>query len=268
MKHLMRMSLMVSTLLATSGAFAIDSEIRDGQPNFLHPRNGSSISEYDQVSVLYTDGCGANELDPTVLPVFLQRGNRFVVEVTVRSTTLPFCLAAPPPPKAWVVPLGRLPKGDHLIERRVFELSANNVDRRLVSLLLNTVHVGETPHASVSGTWSVPSAPGRGYVVNVIPSPQLTEPQVMVFSATEDAANRPVWLLGLSHFVDADLNVEVTLGGMVGPAQSLRFAYRGCGRLAVTDLAFPTITYDLQQVTTVAGVEPCEPSGERIAPAR
>jgi len=49
--------------------------------------------------------------------------------------------------------------------------------------------------------------------------------------------------------------------------QRLRFVYRGCGRVAVTDLAFPTFTYGLQQVPSMAGVEPCRPSGEILGRA-
>ncbi|MGQ0801642.1 MAG: hypothetical protein ACT4NL_16205 [Pseudomarimonas sp.] len=68
--------------------------------------------------------------------------------------------------------------------------------------------------------------------MNVIPSPQLAEPQIMIFSATTDEARQPLWLLGLGQFIDAELKVEVTLGGAESDEpQRLRFAYRGCGRL-------------------------------------
>ncbi len=256
----------VALLLLALVVHAQDEGFRDGQPNFLHPRNGSSISEQDVVSVLYTDGCGANELNPDIAPVVRQEGSRIVVEMTIRlSSMLPFCFAAPPP-KQWVIPIGRLPKGSYEIERRVFQPAAAGVERPLLSQLLNTVRVGDTPHVSVSGTWFDPGNPGSGFVINVLPrGPNDVEPQAMVFSAALDNG-QPLWLLGLGRFENAVLRVAAKAGGD-GAEQRQSFRYDGCGQITYIDEAFPTFSYPLQQLTAVAGVEPCAPTGEMLSPA-
>ncbi len=276
MKPFLRSSLMIVALLGGahlggSATFAQDVETRDGQPNFLHPRNGSSVSEQDVVSVLYTDGCGANELNPDVTPVVRREGGRIVVELTIRlSSTLPFCFAAQPP-KEWVIPLGRLPKGNYPIERRVLQPAAPGAERPVLSLLLNSVRVGDTPHPSVSGTWFDPGAPGSGFVLTLIPDPNTVEPQAMVFSAARDQAQRPFWQVGIARFDNAGLTVAGTLGGSAGDSQQtqqLRFDYRGCGRLNVIDIRFPTFFTELKQLSTVDGVERCLPTGEVLMPAQ
>lgn len=260
--------LLITALMLTAAAHAQESEARDGQPNFLHPRNGSSISENDQVSVLYTDACGANALNPDVAPVVRRQAGRIVVELTIRlSSNLPFCFAAPPP-KNWVIPLGRLPKGDYLIERRMFQPAAPGVERTLLSQLVNSVRVGNTPHPSISGTWFDPSAPGSGFVLTLIPDTSTAEPQAMMFSAALDGARLPSWQVGLGRFDNAHLTVAGSLGGSaVGPRQ-LRFSYLGCGRATVVDLAFPTFFTALRQLSRVGGVEACQPTGEVLPPAQ
>ena len=259
--------LLIVAWMLTPAAQAQDSEARDGQPNFLHPRNGSSISENDQVWVLYTDGCGANELNPDVAPVVRREADRIVVELTIRvASILPYCVSAPPP-KDWVIPLGRLPRGEYLIERRVFQPAAPGAQRPLLSQLLNSVRVGHTPHPSISGTWFDPGGPGSGFVLTLIPEARPAEPQAMVLSAARDEAGVASWHVGLGRFYNAHLTVAGSLGGSaVGPRQ-LRFSYLGCGRAAVVDLAFPTAVTALRQLSAVAGVEACEPTGDVLLPA-
>jgi len=267
MKRILVFGVCVVGLMQMTATSAQDDGFRDGQPNFLHPRNGSSISEQDRVSVLYTDGCGANELNPDIAPIVRQEGGRIVVELTIRlSSTLPFCFAAPPP-KDWVIPIGRLPKGSYEIERRVYQPAAAGVERPLLSQLLNTVRVGDTPHPSISGTWFDPSAPGSGFVLTLIPDASTAEPQAMLFSAALDRGRQPFWQLGVGRFSNANLAVTGATGGMTPAPQRLQFSYRGCGRATMTDIAFPTFFTELTQLTTVAGVEACQATGERLQPS-
>jgi hypothetical protein len=167
-----------------------------------------------------------------------------------------------------VIPVGRLPKGSHQIERRVFQPADPGAERPIISQLLNTVRVGDTPHPSVSGTWFDPGAPGSGFVLTLIPDANQPEPQAMLFSAALDSASQPFWQLGLGRFSDASLNVVGSLGGNAADPRQLRFSYLGCGRANVVDLAFPTFFTELQQLTSVAGVEACQPTGEIVLPAQ
>jgi len=266
MKRILVFGVCVVGLMQMTATSAQDDGFRDGQPNFLHPRNGSSISEQDRVSVLYTDGCGANELNPDIAPIVRQGGGRIVVELTIRlSSTPPFCFAAPPP-KDWVIPIGRLPKGSYEIERRVYQPAAAGVERPLLSLLLNTVRVGDTPHPSISGTWFDSSAPGSGFVLTLIPDVSTAEPQAMLFSAALDTGRQPFWQLGVGRFSNANLTVAGAMGGTIPAPRQLLFSYRGCGRASLAEAAFPTFFTELTQLTTVAGIEACQASGNLLQP--
>ena len=267
MKRILASGICIVGLMLTTGVFAQDDGFRDGQPNFLHPRNGSSISEHDVVSVLYTDGCGANELNPDIAPFVSRDGNRIEIDLTIKPNSMPpFCFAARPPAKEWVIPLGHLPKGSYEIVRGVYAPAPPFGQRELLSLLSNTVRVGDTPHLSVSGTWFDPGNPGSGFVINVLPlGADEVEPQAMIFTAALDNG-QPTWLLGLGRFENGVLRVTSKTGGN-GAEQRQSFRYDGCGHITYVDEAFPTFSYSLEQLTSVAGVESCEPVGTVLLPA-
>jgi hypothetical protein len=232
----------------------------DGLSDPLFPPSQTSLAAEDEIYLAYEDFCGRPILDTgTPSRQFMENGVRVVELVLLPPAEA--CFAPPPPPVKRLYSLGTLPKGNHLVERRLLVRAANGT----TSLLHQSQHsitIGNTPHPAISGAWYDAGNPGTGLFLNLLPAnaADITqEPVVILYWATLDENQQPVWFTGSGRFNDGLLDIQLIKGGANPVAQSMRLFYRGCGSAHWVDPRFPTFFTELTQLTDVSGVASCDP---------
>jgi hypothetical protein len=230
--------------------------------SFVFPRNG--LSAVDEAFVLYTDSCGQPDTDPMRAPEIHRDLSQITVDIYLAEPESPVvCIATFAPPVLKRVSLGRLTKGFYSVRMREYVRPFASTVYTLRDESFEGFEVRNTPNPDISGTWYDPTAAGTGLVINLVPSPGLLDPRAFVILATVNAAGQPVWYSGVGVFVDARLEVSLTLGGATAPAGVGVFEYDGCGRahFRVDNLAlrFPAGRASLQQLTQTVGVSACTP---------
>lgn len=257
---------LVAALALAAPAAAVESP--DNLNRFVFP--GSDLSSRDEVFVLYADNCGRPHPDATRPAEISTQGNLVRVDLFLVEPEEQFCLAVVLPDRLHTVALGRLPLGDHTVQRRLWVRAFDGVDYRLESDAALTVRVGDGPHASASGLWFSPAMPGNGLVLNLLPAEPGGAAMAVVFLATHDANGQPEWLSGAGEFIDAVLRVPLRRASTPpsAPADGMaEFRYLGCGAAEFSvsgiTLAFPSGIESVRQMTSTKGVETCRPPALR-----
>lgn len=250
----------------------------------VHPANGGSTA--DTFYALFANRCGSPTLDPRQVPQITRgpsdedSGNAgFVEEIDIHYFLVApdgdVCPAVVLPDTLTPVSLGHLQEGVTAISHTFSIRDADGEAYRDVALtVLDSVVVGDTPNAAVSGTWFDPTTPGVGVSLSLAPDAGHNEPTAVLFLATLSREGESLWLTGSGKFVDATLQVALTRSSAgaqgdidTAPAGTATFDYLGCGetRLAVegVDVRFPVAEATLRQLTHTFGLPPCEPPTTR-----
>lgn len=280
-KHFLRSSCIAALALPMFGisVAAVASEFP--LDPLVHPANGGSAA--DTFHALFASNCGTPTLDPRQGPQITRgpsdegSGNTgFVEEIDIHYFLVApdgdVCPAVVLPDTLTPVSLGHLQEGVTAISHTFSIRDADGEAYRDVALtVLDSVVVGDTPNAAVSGTWFDPTTPGVGVSLSLAPDAGHDEPTAVLFLATLSPEGESLWLTGSGKFVDATLQVALTRSSAdtqgaaidTTPAGTATFDYLGCGdaRLAVdgVEVRFPADESMLRQLTHTFGLPPCEP---------
>jgi hypothetical protein len=234
----------------------------DELSDFVLP--AGEVSTADSLSVVYADLCGRPHPSGEKTPVVTRNGADVTVDFyLVDQRAVELCIAqVDQRPILIPASVGRLEKGTHNITRRLFVRNFDGEAYELVETQVDTVQVGDTPHAAVSGWWADPTRSGWGVSVSLLPPADgESAGRASLYLATHDPNGTQRWLIGDGRFEDATLTVSLydKPGGAVqGTAV---FTYTGCGeaRLRVTGVNVRASSEDvvLRQLTRVAHVPAC-----------
>lgn len=260
-----------STLLLAS-LFAGDVNAQASAPDYLehfvYPRNGAAAS--DEIFVLYADNCGRPHPEARATDV-VRNGDRIEVDLYLQEPESPICPAVFLPDELHRVSLGRLPRGNYQVVRRLHVRAFGGSQYRLELESHDAISIGDAPNPAASGTWYDLQAPGLGMVLNLLPAASGAERgDALIFLATRRTTGESVWMSGMGHFVDGVLSVPLrraeTPTGVAADATAT-FTYLGCGagtlRVSDTSLQFPLGTAALQQLTKSDGLLDCRPPALR-----
>lgn len=271
-------SLLGAAVFALLPLSAVQAQSQADQGPLLHPADGGSV--VDTFYGVFRTHCGLPALHPLRAPE-VERAPPDTTSGTVEEITVTYyvtepdevCPAVPPIEQRFPVEIGRLLKGTTAVIQTYVTLDddGNPLATPAESTYLAWANVGDTPSLAVSGTWFDPGAAGTGVSLSLADTGG-SEPTAVLFLATLDDAGTPLWLTGAGAFEDAVLTVPLTRstttpdGIGTEPAGTATFAYLGCGEARLTvdgvDVRFPDSTgADLQQLTTTAGLDTCEPKG-------
>lgn len=260
-----------STLLLV-GAFAGDAGAQAQAPDYLehfvYPRNGAAAS--DEIFVLYADNCGRPHPEARASQV-VRSGERIEVDLYLQEPEFPICPAVFLPDELHPVSIGRFPRGNYSVVRRLHVRGFGGSQYRLVLESFDKLAIGDAPNPAASGTWYDRQAPGLGMVLNLLPPASGAERgDALIFLATRRTTGESVWMSGIGRFVDGVLSVPLrrpeTPTSNTADATAT-FTYTGCGagtlRVSDTSLQFPLGTAALQQLTKSDAVPDCRPPALR-----
>ena len=257
-----------SVLLALAGLVHAEGQAPDYLEHFVWPGNGGSSA--DEFFVLYADNCGRPHPDTTRAADVARAGNVVTVNLYLVEPEFPICTAVFRPDDLHPTSIGKLPRGDYTVHRRLHVRPFAGGTHRLELETQQDLHVADAPNAAASGAWYDASQPGTGALLTLLPPTEEVPSRATLFVFTRRTTGEALWLAGAGNFTDAVWTAPLTSpdardAGATAPAAT--FTYTGCGtaRLRVTgpSLQFPASETVLKQLTATAGVAGCKPPAVR-----
>jgi hypothetical protein len=230
---------------------------------YVFPRNG--LSAQDEAYALFTETCSEEPADLVREPDVQRTDTGFVVNFyRMRPAQEHFCFTPAPPPSLYPVLLGRLPKGEVVVEMRDHVRNHNSDVYTLIATHREKLKVGNTPNPAVSGSWYDPASSGTGLFISLMPTRRQPDPRAMMVLNTVDQDGNAVWYSGVGTFADGTLTVSMTRGGQTTPSATGVFQYDGCGRGAFELLGqfprFPVGKTPVLQIARTLDAGGCEPT--------
>lgn len=257
--------LMAGTCASDVGAQA---QAPDFLEHFVYPRNGAAAS--DEIFVLYADNCGRPHPEARATGV-VRNGERIEVDLYLQEPEFPICPAVFLPDELHRVSIGRLPRGNYTVVRRLHVRAFGSSTYRILLESHDAIAIGDAPNPAASGTWYDQQAPGLGMVLNLLPAASSAERgDALMFLATRRTTGESVWMSGMGHFIDGVLSVPLRRAETptnVAADATATFTYAGCGagtlRVSDATLQFPLGTAAVRQLTKSEGLADCHPPALR-----